>query len=94
MAREETLREFRGCRGVSRPSKYPLDWPVRFAEGVDGVEEAENMTGGVVHVLCRRAVGLRLLEPYASLDRTSFPAISLTRIAGSFSMFRMASRRP
>ena len=67
---------------------------MRLDEGVDGVDDAENKIGGVVHVLCRRAVGLRLLTPYASLDRTSLPAISLTRIAGSFSMFRIASSRP
>lgn len=39
MTSEETLSEFRGCRGVSRPSRYPLGWPVRFDEGVEGVEE-------------------------------------------------------
>lgn len=94
IAREETLRELRECRGVSRPSRYPLAWPVRLDEGVDGVDDPEKMIGGVVHVLCRRAPGLRLLEAYASLDRTSFPAISLTRMAGSFSMFRIESRRP
>ena len=45
-------------------------------------------------MLCRRAVVGLLLIPNASLDRTSFPAISRTRMAASFSMSRMESRRP
>jgi hypothetical protein len=58
-AREEPLKAFRGCRGVSRPSRNALDWLVRFAEGVEGVE-LEKGFGGVVEVLFLRLVGLRL----------------------------------
>lgn len=61
-AREEPLNAFRGCRGVSRPSRYALDWLVRLEEGVDGVE-LEKGLGGVVDMLLRRLVGLRLPMP-------------------------------
>ena len=59
--------------------------------------EFANGLGGVVDVLLHRLVGLRLLTPEASfrsLDWINFPAMSLTKIAGSLSRSRMASSSP
>lgn len=64
-AKEDPLNAVRGCRGVSLPSRYPLDWLDRLDEGVDGVE-LEKGFGGVVDVLFLRLVGLRL-RPKESL---------------------------
>ena len=89
----DPLRAFRGCRDESRPSKYALDWLGRC--GVDGADWlAKRLPDDEVEVLWRRSPGFRFPNPKESLDPTSLPAMSRTRIAGSFSNSLTSSRRP
>lgn len=91
IANAEPLRWLRECRGVSRPSKYPLDWLERLSCGDDGVDGRDK-----VEVLLRLTPALRFPrdnDSLSSLDLISFPAMSLTRTAGSSSSSLIASSR-
>lgn len=96
-ASAEPLSAVRGRRCVSRLSKYPFGWFCLLIWGVTGADWLARRPGGVAAVLPLLTFGLSLPRPYESLfslDWISLPAISRTRIAGSCSSSRIASKSP